>query len=369
MDNEMNRKNRIAIDARELTKENLNSLGYILLIVLKYLSGYEVFLYSDIGIPQKYIPPKAKVISREQKYTGGTDLYKFQYWMKQRMKEDGIDILFQINHFSVIPTKNIKQIVVIHDLYPLESIEKQDFKSRSVYRISLFLTMLFADRIFTVSNFTKGRLEHFFWKSAKVKVNYNGIDDPLILDDPEAYHCVNGPFFLMLGRVNYWKGTLRVVKLYERYFRESNYKLVIAGQAASPEIKAVLYRYISNNQNIIWLDYVTNETKEWLLQNCSLFIYSSRYDGFGLPPLEAAIRKKKVLINDIEVLREVSKNCGHYVDFYSDDYKVTDAIHQEIMDDSEERINEMYEVAKSYTWDRYGETIVREIESGNAESN
>ena len=369
MDNEMNRKKRIAIDARELTKENLNSLGYILLIVLKYLSGYEVFLYSDIGIPQKYIPPKAKVISREQKYTGGTDLYKFQYWMKQRMKEDGIDILFQINHFSVIPTKKIKQIVVIHDLYPLETIEKQNFKSRLVYRFSLFVTMLFADKIFTVSNFTKTRLEHFFWKSKKVQVNYNGIDDPIKLDDPEEYHCVNGPFFLMLGRVNYWKGTLRVVELYEKYFRGSDYKLVIAGQAGSSEIKTDLQHYISINQNIIWMDYVTNETKEWLLQNCSLFIYSSRYDGFGLPPLEAAIRKKKVLINDIEVLREVSRNCGHYVDFYSDDFKVTKAINQEIMDDNVECINKMYEVAKSYTWDRYGATILREIESGNAESN
>ena len=367
MADEMNRKKRIAVDARELTKQNLNSLGYILLIVLRYLSGYEVFLYSDVKVPQKYVPPNAKVISREKEYTGGTDLYKFQYWMKLKMKEDDIDILFQINHFSVIPTKNIKQIVVIHDLYPLESIEKQDLKSRLTYRISLFLTMLFADRLFTVSNFTKKRLEHFYWKSEKVKVNYNGIDEPLTLDDPESYRCVNGPFFLMLGRVNYWKGTLRVAELYDRYFRGSDYKLVIAGQAASPEIKSKLYRYISNNQNIIWLDYVTNETKEWLLQNCSLFIYSSRYDGFGLPPLEAAIRKKKVLINDIEVLREVSKNRGHYVDFYSDDLKVTEAIQQEMTDDGAEQINGMYEVAKSYTWDRYGETIVREIESGNAE--
>ena len=36
---------------------------------------------------------------------------------------------------------------------------------------------------------------------------------------------------LMLGRVSYWKGTIRVAEFFEKYFKNSDHKLIIAGQA------------------------------------------------------------------------------------------------------------------------------------------
>lgn len=36
---------------------------------------------------------------------------------------------------------------------------------------------------------------------------------------------------LMLGRVSYWKGTIRVAEFFKKYFKNSDYKLIIAGQA------------------------------------------------------------------------------------------------------------------------------------------
>lgn len=357
----MNRK-RIGIDARELTRNNLGSLGFILLEVMKYLGEYDLFLYSDINVPSEYVPENAKVISRGKEYTGGLDLYRFQYWMKKKMKVDKIDVYFQINHFSVVHTRGIKQIVVVHDLYLLDGIEKHSVKQKAIYWISLLGTMLNADTIFTVSDFSKKRLEHHYWKSPKIEVNYNGIDEPLEIENLNSFACVDGPFCLMLGRVNYYKRTMRIVELFDKYLLNSGYKLVIAGQAKSQDVVEQMNAITARNDNIIWLNYVDNNTKEWLLRNCSLFIYASRYDGFGIPPLEAGIRKKKSIISDIDVLKEVTKGKGNYVDFDAGDEIVTEAIVHAIKSEDSAQIQDMYDVAKSYTWKKYADKVIDAIE-------
>lgn len=352
----------VAIDAKELADEHLKSLGYILLEVIPSLKEYELVLLSDVDIPNKYIPHNATVVTRGEKYKGGFDLFKYQLWMKHQMIRYHADCYYQINHFSVVPTKGIKQIVVVHDLYPLEKIERYSFIQRLTYRISMIGTMINANKIFTVSNFTKRRLEHYFWKSDKIEVNYDGVDDPPHIDNLEKYSCVEDPFCLMLGRVNHFKGTMRVVTLFDKYLSDCGYKLVIAGQAQSEDVISQMKEITERNHNIIWLNYVDNNTKEWLLRNCSLMIYASRYDGFGIPPLEAAIRRKKVILNDIEVLREISKNTANYIDFNTEDEMVVKAIKDSLSDNDEKKKDEMYEIAKQYTWKQFVDKTIKAIE-------
>ena len=358
----MGQRKKIAIDAKELAKEKLLSLGYILLKLIKYLKDYDLILLSDSKLPDEYIPDNAIAVYREKKYSGGVDLFRYQKWMKKKMKEYKADIYFQINHFSVIRTRGIKQIVIVHDLYPLERIEKHSLPVRIAYRISMIGTLINADKILTVSNFTKKRLEHFFWKSAKIEVNYNGIEEPADICDVDSFACVEEPFCLMLGRVNYYKGTIRMAEIFDKYMSGCGYKLVIAGQATTDEEALRLNKMTARNNDIIWLNYVDNNTKEWLIRNCSLFIYASRYDGFGLPPLEAAIRKKKAVINDIEVLREISKGKGNYIDFSAEGKMVADALQDALEKNDAEQIDELYEIAKSYTWDRFANKVISAFE-------
>lgn len=354
------KKQIVAIDAKELAKEHIGSLGMILLELLPRLSKrFEVLLFSDVSIPSQFLQENPRVVIRDRPYCGGTDLVKYQYWLKKKCSEYCVDWFFQINHFSLFKMGNTKQIVVIHDLYPLEEIEHKSVLSRITYWISLFLTLIHADKIFTVSEFTKSRLEHFFWESQKIEVNYNGIA-PFITDQQRI---VDEKFFLMLGRVSYWKGTIRVAEFFEKYFANSEFKLIIAGQAQSSEDSRAMNEIAGRVSNIIWLDYVDDKTKDWLLQNASLFLYASRYDGFGKPPLEAALAKTPTLINDIPVLREVTKNNGNYVDFYGQDEELYQAVCNVISKDNSEQVDQMQKVAQSYTWDNFASKIIATVES------
>lgn len=360
----MNTKKTIAFDAKELTQKNLGSLGYMLLEILNNMKDYNIILLSDMPVPNQYIPSNAIAISRNKQFKGGFDLLKYQMWMKKVMKNKKINSFFQINHFSVIKLKQIKSIVVVHDLFCLEQIEKRSLAARIKYYCSMIGTMIFADEIITVSNFTKKRLEHYFWKSAKITVSYCGVRPPLSLSN-ESYKIIDGKFCLILGRVNYYKRTMRIVDFYDKNMSDSGYKLVIAGQAKLKSVADQMSYYTQKNSNIIWLNYVDDYTKEWLLKNTSLLIYASRYDGFGVPPLEAAIRKKKVVISDIEVLREVTQNKGVYIDFERDDKYIRETIMNTLQSTNDAIIEDMYNVARSYSWKKFADTLIDLIEKND----
>lgn len=348
----------VGIDAKELTKPKLESLGHILNSLLRYLSEYQIILFSDISVPNKYMTQKVKNIVRGMEYKHGADLVKYQLWMSRQAKKYEVNVLFQINHFTLFPIHEVKRITVVHDLYPLEKVEQHSLSLKLKYRLCLFLTMVNSSVIFTVSEFSKSRLEHFFWKSNKIKVNYNGIDQPMT----EAAQCpISSNYILMLGRVCYWKGTLRVAELYQKYLSNSGYKLVIAGKADNEKSAEELREICSKCNNVIWLDYVSNEVREALMQNCSLFLYASRYDGFGLPPIELALRGKKVLMQNTEVLQEVTRGQGAYVDFYGDDATVVQCIRGALENEDSQQIKRLRKIAQGYTWQKNTDTLKKTI--------
>jgi glycosyltransferase involved in cell wall biosynthesis len=360
----MNGTIKVAIDAKELAKKNIGSLGMILLELMPRMETCELLLLSDIEVPTEYIPEGARVVIRGVKYSGGADLFKYQLWMKKQCEENAVDWFYQINHFTLFKIRGTKQIAVIHDLYPLENLEKTSIKLKVTYWISIFLTLVNADVIFTVSEFTKSRLAHFFWKSKKVQVNYNGIAP---LQKSKSENIVDGKFFLMLGRVSYWKGTFQVAEIFSKHFANSEYKLIIAGQAQNEEDAQKMRSITSSCDNIVWMDYVDNSTRDWLLQNADLFLYASRYDGFGKPPLEAALAHTPVLINDIPVLREVTKNKGNYVDFYGSQEEIYNAISNMEKNQDEEKLKQLQEIAQSYTWDDFANKTIAVVQSVRGE--
>jgi len=62
------------------------------------------------------------------------------------------------------------------------------------------------------------------------------------------------------------------------------------------------------------LGYVSDAALKALYENALCFVFPSRYEGFGIPPLEAMSCGCPVLAARIEALREVCGNAAHYFD-------------------------------------------------------
>lgn len=360
-------KLKIAIDCRELSYKKMNSLGLILVDLLDELSKIDMDIYIYTVQNVVYADMKSwkikKIINYDKLTDNSISLFRYQYWMNKQNRLNNINVFFQINQYCLFKNKQTYIIDTIHDVYIFSGIERQSILNKLKYFLLLKISISNSDQVFTPSYFSKIQIEKVFnTNENKIKVNYNGVSSPI--NNVDCNSIINEKYLLYIGRLCPWKGTLELIKIFNKeYSEQSNIKLVLAGRLdGSKKYNDEIIREMKLNKNIIYLDYVSNEDREKLLRCCEILIYPSKYDGFGLPPLEAALRNKKCLMNDIPVLREVTHNQGYYFNFYSDNFSLKDSI--DIIENdsnSEEKLKKLKKIVLTYTWKNYVDIIVKEI--------
>ncbi|MHA2363888.1 MAG: glycosyltransferase [Candidatus Hodarchaeales archaeon] len=78
--------------------------------------------------------------------------------------------------------------------------------------------------------------------------------------------------------------------------------------------KKRLDKLIAEGHNIEMLESVSDVVKFEEMQKASLLVHPSKFEGFGMPPMEALYYNKPVITFDLPVLREVYGNSINYVE-------------------------------------------------------
>lgn len=60
--------------------------------------------------------------------------------------------------------------------------------------------------------------------------------------------------------------------------------------------------------------YVSNAERDYLYEHCGLFLFPSIFEGFGMPPIEAMRRGKRVVMTRCSCLEEITRGRAVYVD-------------------------------------------------------
>ena len=241
-------------------------------------------------------------------------LRAFLFW-KKNLKRYNLDIFetFRLPFFNKFSKVNV---LTIHDLRYLLSKFSGYKKFFNFIYCKIFLKII--NQFIVVSNSTK--------KELKSKLNFhnitvieNGIDTKKFqklyrsstfqlnssFKTKEKFIFTVGHFEL---RKNYLNLILSIKKL-----KNLNIKLIIAGNANSK--KEIIYK--KNLQNIIFenklnyrvklLSNLSDDEIKILYKNCSLFIFPSTYEGFGIPVLEAMSFNKKIILSNIDPFKEIIK--------------------------------------------------------------
>jgi len=113
-----------------------------------------------------------------------------------------------------------------------------------------------------------------------------------------------GPFALFVGWADPRKDLATALSAHLRAVRRVPHQLVLVG-LPHPTFAPV---HVPPVPSVVNAGYVSDDDLRALLTAAAVLMYPSRYEGFGLPPLEAWACGTPALVSDIPVLRE--STCG-----------------------------------------------------------
>lgn len=157
-------------------------------------------------------------------------------------------------------------------------------------------------------------------------------------------------YVLYIGNIEPRKNIEQLIKAMEcRAVRELGLPLVIAGKPAWNFKDAM--SAIESSVDIIYLGFVSDNDRAALMQKCALFVFPSRYEGFGFPVLEAMAAGAPVLTTKNGALRDIA-GPSKIIDRCSTD-AIADGLVDALTDTSWRRgVEEQGRAwASKFTWD------------------
>jgi glycosyltransferase involved in cell wall biosynthesis len=218
-------------------------------------------------------------------------------------------------------------------------------------------------KIFTVSQFSKSRIEHYSSKKIPVIVTHSALQPYLIRKDnaaSEKKDCI-----LFIGNIKKHKG---LSCLLEAFFLARGkglpHTLIIVGnkdnfRSADTELAGALDSALK--RGIAFTGQISDEQLKTLLCQAALLVQPSLYEGFGLPPLEAMTCGTQALISDIPVFKEIYG--GFPVTFFNagDSEDLSRKLLELLRDKPPLRITLDENLANKYTFQKTASIILRNI--------
>jgi len=218
----------------------------------------------------------------------------------------------------------VGQLITIHDLLALRYPAQHRFQS--LY-MQLFLPaqIKLARKIICVSECTKQEVLHkYHCDSNKISVVHNGYDPQLFhlhsttADEDHLKHLqVNrGPFALVVGATYPHKNIELLLNVWAElpYPTRTMTLAIVGGNTPYKQELQELAQKLGFDDRIRFLGYVSNEALASLYRRASMLLYPSRFEGFGLPLLEAMACGCPVICSNTDSLSEVAGDAVLYCD-------------------------------------------------------
>ena len=297
---------KIAIDCR---MSGMSGIGVYFDNILDYFLSDPANSYLLIGDSFKLKRyegnPKCHLIYTETPVFSLKEIYGFP--TKEINKCD----VFYSPNFNVPFGIKIPIYATIHDVVFLDVEGLTSKIGKIIRKLLLWRTVQISKKIFTVSNFSKERIQFHFKKTPEIVVAYNGINHELKNFKKSEQDPYPFQYILFIGNIKKHK---RLDVLLDAYHLACDngfsQKLVIVGdyknfKTADTEI---LDRIDEHDKNVVFTGRISNDQLYNTIANASLLVQPSIYEGFGIPPLEALYLGCNVLTSNIPVFREIYKN-------------------------------------------------------------
>jgi glycosyltransferase involved in cell wall biosynthesis len=218
-----------------------------------------------------------------------------------------------------------RMVLTVHDAIPVLLPNTVSTAYRWQFRLWLARSLRVADRVICDSARTKADLlSHFDTASDNVEVVHLGVDHVDSIPPPDALgqaylQTISLPpeFVLYAGALDVRKNIDCLLDAVELLWsRGEKAALAVVGQSwfGSTEVERRIASLQARGFEIRMLGYQAPSIFYELMRRATAFVFPSRYEGFGLPPLEAMHLGVPVIISNSGALPEICGGAAVQVD-------------------------------------------------------
>ncbi len=235
------------------------------------------------------------------------------------LRRQGIDLVHSLGYVGPL-FPGCRSVVTIHDLNSVDLAKSMPLHKRLVLEYFSTGSALKADRIITVSNYSKERLSRIPKLSpGKISVIYEAPGPEIAPGRDELWpiikeqHGLREPYIAAFGGGTENKNIKRLIRVFEKLPEPLALGLVLIGHIP-PDVDPAAIRTSRPDRRIIATGWVPGAHVFSLLRHASLFVLPSLYEGFGLPALEAQQAGTAVACSSAASLPEVAGEGAVYFD-------------------------------------------------------
>lgn len=241
----------------------------------------------------------------------------YQYFFLSRIINKLNPDLYFYPHFNPPLYIKCEKIFVIHDLFPLKVdnyINNFRFLKILYFKFIIKKSLIKYDRCIAVSETTRKDLISFFGKTYKEKIEvvyedcFNTLNKfPIVSEKNKNYT----PYLIYIGDRRSHKNLRRIIDLFCILRRKSLFegRLKLVGSTTNFDFD--YDQYIDQFDGIEVLGQVSDDELACLYRHATSVVYISKYEGFGLPVLEAANFSKKIILSDGGSLSEIAPEWAY----------------------------------------------------------
>lgn len=222
---------------------------------------------------------------------------------------------------SGLKRAGISSVVTIHDLIFLRYPEYYHWLDAKIYKHQFYRTLQQADRVIAISECTKRDILHYSdFPASKIDVIYQSASTEFkmrctpahIAQVRQRYHLPHN-YVLNVGTIEQRKNVLLAVKALKML--PADLHIVIVGK--STPYAAAVRRWATAHgldSRVHMLSHVPNSDLLAIYAQARCFVYPSRYEGFGIPIIEAIQSGLPVIGATGSCLEEAGGPSCTYVD-------------------------------------------------------
>ncbi len=216
-------------------------------------------------------------------------------------------------------------VVTIHDVihHVVGGAKKTHWLHFQAYKKVIEHAAVASKKIITVSEHSKNEIKNILQvEGEKIAVIYEG---SFLRADVTAENAasvkssyrLHRPYFLFVGVLQRNKNLIQLTRGFDAFLKKYRLEmdLVIVGKSDPhyPDIKHHAMD-IQHKEHLVFTGYVDDFTLSALYRGAHAFVSASKYEGFGLPGVEAMQFGLPLVVSNIGVFNEIYDNAAIYFD-------------------------------------------------------